>query len=437
MITQRTYAERRSRVLDAIGHGAAFVLAASPELHIGHDTELRYAIDPELWYLTGYAEPEAVLVLRPSDDEPVFTLFVRPRDPERETWTGGRGGVEAARDAFSADDARSITELNEHLPKLLSQVDTVYARLDSGRPAVDAVIAAALRGARRSRPRTGKGPFVLIDPGSVLSELRLFKEPAEVRAIREAARITVESFIDAAARIRAGAGEWLIEAALDGGFRSRGAAGPAFPTIVASGPNATVLHHVSNDRIMTGDDLVLVDAGARKDMYCADITRTFPVSGGFRGAGGAIYEIVLAAHDAAIAAVHPGATVRSVHDAAQRVLVEGMIALQLVTGDVDALIEQEKPVTAWYPHRTSHWLGLDVHDVGDYVSGGGPRVLEPGMVLTIEPGLYVPAHAEDSPAALRGIGVRIEDDVLVELDGRDVLTSALPVRPADIAALVN
>jgi Xaa-Pro aminopeptidase len=247
----------------------------------------------------------------------------------------------------------------------------------------------------------------------------------------------VDAFTDAAAHIRDGAGEWMIEAAMDAGFRSRGASGPAFPTIIASGPNATVLHHVTNDRIMTGDDLVLVDAGARKDMYCADITRTFPVSGGFRGAGAEIYGIVLAAHDAAIAAVHPGATIRSVHEAAERVLVEGMVALKLVTGDVSALIEEQQAVKAWYPHRTSHWLGLDVHDVGDYVSGGGPRVLEPGMVLTIEPGLYVPAHAEDAPAALRGIGVRIEDDVLVELDGRDVLTAALPVQPADVAALVN
>jgi Xaa-Pro aminopeptidase len=437
MITARTYADRRTGVLDAIGHGAALVLAASPELIMGHDTELKYVIDPDLWYLTGYGEPEAVLVLRPSGSEPVFTLFVRPRDPERETWTGRRTGTDGARTLFGADDARPIAELGEHLAKLLSDVDTVYARLDAGRPDVEAVVSRALRTARRARPRTGRGPFVLIDPGSVLAEMRLFKEAAEVQAIREAARVTTESFVDAIRHVRDGAGEWEIEAALDGGFRCRGAAGPAFPTIVASGPNATVLHHVANDRIMHAGDLVLVDAGARCAMYCADITRTVPVSGRFEGARLAVYEIVLAAHDAAIAAVRPGATLSDVHAAAQRVLVEGMVALKLVTGDVDGLIEQATPLKAWYPHKTSHWLGLDVHDVGHYVAHGGPRVLEPGMVFTIEPGLYVPADAADAPDALRGIGVRIEDDVLVRLDGREVLTAGLPVRPADVAAMVN
>jgi len=437
MTAAHPFAERRRRVMESIGTGAALVLAAAPELRVGRDTEFRYAVDPDLWYLTGYTEPEAVLVLRPSRTEPQFMLFVRPRDRKKETWTGVRGGVEAAREVHGADAAHPLDELPDRLAKLLAEVDTLYARVESGRPEVDALVRAALVNARHARPRTGRGPFVLIEPGSVLNEMRLYKDAGEIEAIRAAAQISIEAFRTAARGIRPGTGEWELEAALDYEFRARGADGAAFPTIVASGPNATVLHHVRNDRVLQAGELVLLDAGAKLDMYAADITRTFAVSGEMAGEHAALYDLVLAAHDAAIDTARPGSTVQRVHETAQRILIDGLVRLGLLEGELDEMMKEGGALSRLYPHRTSHWLGLDVHDVGDYVTLAGPRVLEPGMVLTIEPGLYVPADDETVPPAWRGLGIRIEDDVLVTLTGNEVLTGALPVRPADLAALAG
>jgi Xaa-Pro aminopeptidase len=411
------------------------VLGAAPELQIGYDTELRYAVDPELFYLTGYTEPEAVLVLSGVPEQPPFTLFVRPQDPERERWTGPRGGVEAALALHGADAAHPITELDERLPALLAGADTIFGRPRTGRPAVDEALLRALTTARRSRPRKGRGPNTIVDPGAVLDDLRLFKDATEIDALREAARITCEGFAEAALAVRPGAGEWQIEAALDAAFRARGASGPAFPTIVASGPNAAVLHHVANDRVMEAGDVVVLDAGARHAMYCGDVTRTFPVSGRFSGAQRALYEIVRGAHDAAIAASLPGASIDQVHDAARRVLETGLVDLGLSGPETTG--EREADVKSFYPHRTSHWLGLDVHDVGDYVVGGMPRRLEPGMVFTVEPGLYVSRNCEKAPAHLRGVAVRIEDDVLITAAGREVLTAALPADPEAVEALTG
>jgi Xaa-Pro aminopeptidase len=429
------FAERRRRVMEAIGPGGALILAASPELIVGADTELRYVIDADLYYLTGYSEPEAVAVLKVGDPSP-FTMFVRPKDRARETWTGRRGGVEAAREEFGADAAWPIAELAERVPTLLGEVQSIWARFPSQRPEVDRLVTEMMAAGRRTRPRTGRGPVRIVDAGSVLGPMRLIKDDHEIVAMREAARISVSAFSEAAATIRPGAGEWQVEAAIEAAFRRQGASGPAFPTIAASGDNATILHHVANDRTLVAGELLLLDAGARWRMYCADITRTFPASGRFEGERAEVYDIVLAAHDAAIAAVRPGATIADPHLAAQRILVRGMIDLGLVSGSVGALIAEGTQVSAWYPHKTSHWLGLDVHDAGDYVSVGQPAGLEPGMVLTIEPGLYIPSES-DAPYRLRGIGVRIEDDVLVTRDGGEVLTAALPVSRQDVAALVS
>lgn len=431
------FAERRARVLKRLGAGGALVLAAAPELRVGHDTELRYVVDADFWYLTGYREPEAVMVLRVSDSEPVFTMFVRPRDRKKETWSGPRGGVEAAVERFGADAAFPIHELTERLPKLLAGVDRLYARLESSPPGFDRLIRDALATARRNRPRTGHGPLMLIEPGAILDDMRLFKDAEEVESLRAAATLTVEAFRAAASCIRPGAGEWQVEAKIEYEFRVRGASGPAFPTIVASGPNATVLHYVENDRVMNAGDLLLLDAGARWRMYCADITRTFPVGGTFEGRRAALYEVVHAAHMAGIEAVRPGNTIDAVHEAVRRTLAEGLIELKLVEGDVDAVLADNAALACYYPHRTSHWLGIDVHDPGDYVTASGPRMLEPGMVLTVEPGLYLPADDDTLPAAWRGMGIRLEDDVLVTAEGRDVLTAALPVTPSDVATLAG
>jgi Xaa-Pro aminopeptidase len=429
------FADRRRSVLDAIGSQGAMVLVATPELRVGADTELKYVVDTDLYYLTGYSEPEAVAVLKPGDPAP-FTLFVRPRDRARERWTGRRGGVEAAREIFRADAAWPVTELEQRLPALLADIQSIHATFPSQRPECDRLITELMAAGRRSRARTGRGPERIVDAGSILTRMRLIKDRHEIEAMREAARISAQAFVEAATSIRPGAGEWQVEAAVEAAFRTRGASGPSFPTIVASGANATVLHHVSNDRTMAAGELLLLDAGARWRMYCADITRTFPVGGPFEGASADVYDIVLAAHNAAIAAVRPGATIADPHLAAQRVMVQGMIDLGLASGSVGTLIAEGTQISMWNPHKTSHWLGLDVHDVGDYMRGGQPTVLEAGMVLTIEPGLYIPEDAE-APDPLRGIGVRIEDDVLVTEAGNEILTGALPVGRQEVVTLME
>lgn len=432
---QAVHAARRERVLQLLGDEGVLVLAASAELVAGRDTELRYRPDADLYYLTGYTEPEAVLVLAPGADEP-FTLFVRPRDPERELWTGRRGGVEAAREVFAAA-AYPVGELGTRLPGLLAGRAHVYARLGGGRPEIEAIVRGLFDRARAARQRGGKGLRFLADPGVLLDELRLVKDETELALMREAARISVEAFREAARAIRDGAGEWEVQASLEYGFRSRGGDGTAFESIVASGDNATVLHYVANDRRMRAGELLLVDAGAAWRGYAADITRTYPVSGSFSHEQRAIYEAVLSAHDAAIAAVRPGAPTDGVHRAAVRALVSALVEQGLLKGVVDELVEQEDAYHPFFPHKTSHWLGIDVHDVGDYVRDGASRPLQAGMVLTVEPGLYIPASAEHVPPGFRGIGVRIEDDVLVTATGNEVLTAGLPAGVREVEALVG
>ncbi|HSJ13964.1 MAG TPA: aminopeptidase P N-terminal domain-containing protein [Longimicrobiales bacterium] len=424
-VPAEVFARRRTRVLAALGPRAALVLSAGPELRAG-DAELRYPVDPDLYYLTGYTEPEAVLVLSPAADAP-FTLFVRPRDPERELWTGVRGGADAARVEFGADAAHAIAELPAGLRPILESVDHLYYRAGTGRGDVDRLLRELVAAARVRRPRHGVGVHTVSDPGLLLDELRLVKDEREIAALREAARITVESFREAQTLVRPGAGEWELEAALEGGFRRRGASGPAFPSIVAGGPGATVLHYVSNARALNAGELVLVDAGARAGMYCADMTRTWPVDGRFTDAQRTLYDVVRGAHAAALAQAVPGRSVDDVHHAAVHALSDGMVALGLLRGDAAELATEPARYRRFYPHRTSHWLGLDTHDVGDYVRDGAGRVLEPGMVLTIEPGLYVPAADPDAPAALRGTGIRLEDDVLITANGHEVLTADLPL----------
>jgi Xaa-Pro aminopeptidase len=403
-------------------------LAAAPELIVGRDTELRYVVDAEVFYLTGYTEPEAVLILGPANSGQPFTMFVRPRDPLRELWTGKRGGAEAARDLFAADAAYSISELSSKLPELLSPVDVIYARLGAGRPEIDGVLMKILADARRTRPRTGRSAHTLTDPGELIDPMRVVKDAHELELIREAARISCEAFLDALTRIRPGVGEWQIEAALEYGFRMLGGDGPAFPTIVAAGSNATVLHYIENSELASHDDLLLLDAGARRQMYCADITRTVPVSGKFSAAQRRVYDVVLAAHDAAINAACPGATIDAVHTAAQHELAHGLIQLGLLQGSVESVIADENGLRKYFPHRTSHWLGLEVHDVGAYATRDGAVALLPGMVLTIEPGLYI---------AEQGIGIRIEDDVVINDHGCEVLTAAVPTDPVQIEALLR
>ncbi len=430
------FARRRQRVLELLGPDGAMVLAAAPEIVVGRDLELRYVVDPDLWYLTGYPEPEAVAVLC-GGPEPSYTLFVRPRDPERETWTGPRQGVEKAVEEFGADAAYPIAELGQRLHELLRSVDRVHFRIGAGRPDIEHAVLDVMGKGRARRQRSGVGPVELTDPGLILDDMRLTKEPEEVAAIRDAVTVTAQAFRHALAAARPGAGEWEIEALTEGAMRRAGADGPAFATIAASGANATVLHYTANDRRMEQGDLLLLDAGARHRIYNADLTRTVPVSGRFTAPQRDVYQVVLDAEQAAVDAARPGATTADVHRAAVATLVRGMVDLGLLQGDPDSLAQQEEHWKRWYPHNTSHWLGLDVHDVGTYGVRGEPRRLEPGMVMTIEPGLYIPADATNAPGHLQGIGIRIEDDILITDHGAEVLSSALPTDPEDVERLVG
>ena len=426
------FADRRRRVLAELGRGA-MVLPAAPTLYRTGDSELRYRPDSELFYLTGFTEPEAVLVLRGFADDERTILFVRPRDEAAERWTGPRVGPARARSLVGVDNARPLAALGEALPQLLQGADRVFSRLGRA-AAVERGVVEALARSRTKGQREGKGPRGVVDPGEILDELRLRKDPLEVQAIRESATLTVGAVREAIEGVAPGVGEWEIEAEVEAGFRRRGASGPAFPTIVASGPNACTLHYVENARRMEEGDLLLIDAGAERRMYPADLTRTVPVSGRFSEEQADVYAVVERARARAVEATRPGAAIEDVHRASLVALVEGLVDLGVLDGDVEALIE-EKAQEPYFPHRTSHWLGLDTHDVGDYARNGASRELEPGMVLTVEPGLYF--ASSDSGSAFRGIGIRVEDDVLVTEEGREVLTAGLPTGPEEVQALVG
>ena len=431
------FRRRRERFLEQIGEGVA-VLGAAPELVKSRDTDVPYRQNSDFFYLTGFLEPEAVAVLTPHDPEHRFTLFVRPKDPERETWSGVRAGVEGARERFGADAAYPIAELDERLKALVEPADALWYSVLGDGGGMDRRMLGLLAGFRTSRPRSGKGPWDVRDPGQLLDRMRLIKEPGEIALLREAAELSARGHLEAMRAGRPGVGEWEVQARLDHTFRAHGPdSGTAFQPIVGSAHNSTILHYVTNARRIGEGELVLVDAGAEVAMYCADITRVFPAGGRFSEAQRAVYDVVHGALRAAIDAIRPGAPVTAGHEAARRVLVEGMIALGLLEGEVDAIIEEEKPYKRFYMHNTSHWLGLDVHDAGVYRGRDGePIVYEPGMVLTVEPGLYIPVE-DDIPEHLRGIGVRLEDDVLVTEDGNEVLTRGVPVDPDEVERICS
>jgi Xaa-Pro aminopeptidase len=430
---QPPYAERRRRLLEAIEPGVMVVPATALALR-NNDVEHEYRQDSDAFYLTGFDEPESVVVLRGGAKEP-FVMFVRPRDPEREVWDGARAGVEGAVRDFGADAAYSIDELADKLPDLLQNARRLYYRFGKDPRFDDSV----LRALDRVRARAKQGvlwPTEISDPATVLHEMRLIKSSEELDLMRRAIEITREAHLEAMARTRPGLYEYEIEAVLRAVFRRHGSERVAYQPIVGSGPNATVLHYRRNDRRMCDGDLLLIDAGCEYGYYASDVTRTFPVSGRFSKPQREIYEIVLAAQHASIAAVKPGATFDDVHRASLRAISEGLLRLGLVAGSIDQVLEQQlyKP---FYMHRTSHYIGMDVHDVGSYYQAatpwenGTPRPLARGMVITVEPGIYV-AESADAPEQYRGIGVRIEDDVLVEATGASVLSDRIPKLAEDV-----
>jgi Xaa-Pro aminopeptidase len=425
------FAARRQRFLERMGPGAVAILQGARLVTRSADTEFPFRQDSDFHYLTGFDHPHAVAVLR-TDGGPAYTLFVEPRDRAAETWTGYRPGVEGAVTDYGADEAHPNDALDGALPALLERAQRLFHVLGRD-PRLDAGIVEILE-RMRLRSRQGLDPAAeIIDPRRALHEMRLRKEPAELEVMRRAAAISAEAHREAARIAEEGRFEYELEAALLHQFRRNGAAGPAYSSIVGGGRNATVLHYIRNDQKLVDGELVLIDAGCELEGYASDVTRTYPVGGSYRGAQRAVYEVVLEANLAGLALAKPGATLPQIHQACTRKLVEGMVELGLLAGDVDELIRSEAH-RRFYMHNTSHWLGLDVHDVGSYAVDGKARALEPGMVFTIEPGLYVAADDASAPPELRGIGVRIEDDVAIVPGGCENLTAAIPKHPADVEA---
>lgn len=425
------YAGRRQAFMDRIGPRAVAVLGGKKIVHRNSDVEHRFRQASDVLYLTGFPEPEALIVIAPGRDKKL-TMFVRPRDPERETWTGRRAGVEGAIARYGADQAFPVSALATELPKLLDGADEVWF-LPGEEPEVDQLILKCLAELRAGERRGLRAPTKLIDLRTTLHELRLIKDEPALAALRRAAAVTGEAHVAAMRAARGGVGEWEIEALVDYTFRKHGGQ-PGYGTICGGGANATILHYVDNCEKLRQGDLLLIDAGCELDGFTADVTRTFPVGARFSSAQRRVYDLVLDVEKRCVAAVKPGATVEGIHQMAVELLTAGMVELGLLEGDPAELI-RSGAFRRFYMHRTSHWLGLDVHDVGAYAIEGKPRPLEPGMVLTVEPGLYVPADAAGVPEELRGLGVRIEDDVLVTADGHEVLTAAIPKEPADLEAL--
>ncbi|MCI0486490.1 MAG: aminopeptidase P N-terminal domain-containing protein [Blastocatellia bacterium] len=428
--TKERIKQRREHFMQRIKGGAA-VFPSAPEALRNSDVEHEYRQDSDFYCLTGFEEPNSLAVFVPDHPEHRFVLFVQPKDRKREVWTGWRAGEEGAKRDYGADAAYTLDKLDEELPKLLEKADRIYYRLGSD-PAFDRRLIGLMQRFRRERQRNGFGSNAVIDPAEILHELRLIKTDDDLRLLRRAVRISCEGHLAAIRALRPGIYEYEIEAILRYVFRKNGSPRHGYPPIVASGTNATVLHYTTNDRLIEEGDLLLIDAGAEYGYFTGDVTRTLPASGRFTPEQAEVYKIVLDAQLEAIKHVKPGATFNEPHDCALRVLVEGMVKLGLLEGDVDKLIEEKKEekeeeeYKKFYMHRTSHWLGMDVHDVGPYKVADEWRRMEPGMVLTVEPGLYIAEDLDGIPARYRRIGVRIEDDVLVTEDGNEVLSAAVP-----------
>ena len=433
MFKTTEYARRRRQLMRLAGEDSILIVPAAPERIRSHDSHHPYRQSSDLLYLSGFGEPEAVLVLVPGRRAGETLLFCRERDPERETWDGRRLGPEDAVQALGLDDAYDIADIDDILPGLIEGRARVYYQFGRDQD-FDLKILAWVNRVRERVRQGAHTPHEFLQLGHLLHELRLFKSREELKLMRRAATIAAEAHCAAMRAVRPGLHEYSIEAELLYHFRRHGAV-PAYESIVGAGANACVLHYRDNSAPLRDGDLLLVDAGAELHGYASDITRTYPVNGRFSPAQRAVYELVLQAQAAAIAAVRPGNHWDAPHEAAVEVLAEGMLRLGLLKGSLDKLLASGA-YKRFYMHRTGHWLGLDVHDVGDYRIDGQPRLLEPGMVLTVEPGCYIAPDSRGVAARWRGIGVRIEDDVVVTASGCEVLTDGVPKAADEIEALI-
>ncbi len=433
-ISKKEYALRRSALAENMGENAIAILPSSKLLTRNNDAEYPFRQDSDFYYLTGFNEPEAVLALIPGREHGEAVLFCRERDPAKEMWDGKILGPDGAIQKLGVDDAFPVTDIDEILPGLIEGRDKVFYALGRD-PQFDARIMEWVN-VIRSKVRGGAHPpgeFVALE--YPLHELRLFKSKAEQKLMQRAGEISAQAHINAMKASKPGLYEYSLEAELLYHFVREGARFPAYSTIVGAGDNACILHYIENNDKLKDGDLVLIDAGCELDCYASDITRTFPVNGKFTEAQAEIYQIVLDAQIAAIDATKPGNHWNHPHEAAVDVIVDGLIELGVLKGTREEVLETES-YKQFYMHRTGHWLGLDVHDVGEYKTGGEWRVLEPGMALTVEPGIYIARGSKGVAKKYQGIGVRIEDDVVVTKSGNKVMTEGVPKSISEIETLM-
>ena len=430
---KKEFIKRRQQLMDIMGPDSIAVLPNAEVANRNRDVDYPYRSNSNFHYLSGFDEPESVIVIVPGRPHGEYLLFCRERDLEKEIWDGYRAGQEGAIANFGADDSYPISDLDDILPGLLEGREKVYYTMGNI-PSFDQRMVGFLNHLRNASRQGKNSPTEIIELDHCLNELRLFKSSAEIKAMRQAAEISAHAHIRAMQFTQPGKWEYQVESEIIHEFMKNDCRSPAYPSIVGGGENGCILHYIENNSKLKTNDLLLIDAGAEYDYYAGDITRTFPVNGKFTPAQKSLYSIVLKAQKAAIAAVQPGNHWNEPHEEAVRVLTEGLLEIGLLKGKRDKLIE-DQAYRDFYMHRTGHWLGMDVHDVGDYKVGGEWRVLEPGMVLTVEPGLYI-RDLEHVPKKWHFIGIRIEDDVLVTKTGHEVLSAAAPKEIDDIEALM-
>jgi Xaa-Pro aminopeptidase len=433
MISRKEFARRRKQLMRMMGKDSIAIIPTASEQIRNRDVEYPFRADSDFYYLTGFSEPDAVAVLIPRRKHGEYLLFCRERDAELETWTGRRAGTEGVVERFDADDAFPISDIDEILPGLMEDREQVFYTMGS-RPEFDKSVMEWVNRIRQGSRRGARTPDKFVALEHLLHDMRLYKSPAEVRAMRSAAKVACSAHRRAMQSCRPGVHEYQVEAELLHEFRSADMV-PAYSSIVGGGANGCILHYTANSDRLEDGDLLLIDAGSEYDCYASDITRTFPVNGRFSAAQAALYQLVLDAQTAAISKVQPGNHWNAPHEAAVKVLTRGLLKLGILKGKPAELIRKEA-YRRFYMHRTGHWLGMDVHDVGDYKVGDEWRVLEPGMVLTVEPGLYIPAGSKGVAKKWWNLGIRIEDDVLVTKQGPEILTDAAPRSIADIEALM-
>lgn len=429
---QQEFAKRRRQFLSMVGRGGVAILPAAPERARNKDTLYPYRQDSDFYYLTGFDEPESVAVFAPGRAGGEFLMFCRDRDPTREQWDGPRAGQEGVTAQFGADDAFPIADIDEILPGILEHSERVYYSVGTHAEFDQHVL--NWLGLLRARGQSAHVPDELVTLDHLLHELRLLKSRREVAVLRRAGKIAAEAHRRAMLAVKPGLYEYQLEAELSYVFRKENTVN-AYPPIVAAGANACVLHYIANDQRIEDGDLVLIDAGCECDMYASDITRTFPANGRFSPAQREIYSIVADAQAAAIDKVRPGNHWNDPHDAAVKTITRGLRDVGILKGRLPSLIKAEA-YRPFFMHRTGHWLGMDVHDVGDYKVDDHWRLLEPGMVMTVEPGLYLPVGRRGLAKKWQGIGIRIEDDVLVTKDEPDILTAGLPTSADEVEAFM-